>query len=213
MGITKGIIYLKNFLRLIIFKGVWRKSNSHNYTTVNNIFPLELVSVGEKTYGELNIFNYLHLDEKVHIGNYVSIAKSVSFILGGNHQSGTLTCYPLFSKFLKFNSLYDATTKGAIIVEDEVWIGYNVIILSGVRIGKGSIIAAGAVVTNDIPSYAVAAGNPARVIKYRFSEDEISEIKDIYIHKIPNQFIIDHIEDFYKPLNTNSDFFRKLKEF
>lgn len=59
------------------------------------------------------------------------------------------------------------TTKGPIIIEDEVWLGYGVIVLSGVRIGKGAVIGAGSVVTHDIPDGAVAVGVPARVIKMR----------------------------------------------
>ena len=66
-------------------------------------------------------------------------------------------------------------TKGPIIVRDDVWIGSHVLILSGVEIGQGAVIGAGSVVAKSIPPYAVAVGNPARVIKYRFSP-EIIEI-------------------------------------
>ena len=65
------------------------------------------------------------------------------------------------------------TTKGNVIIKNDVWIGMNSIILSGVTIGNGAVIAAGSVVTKDIPDYAVAAGNPARVIKYRFTQETI----------------------------------------
>lgn len=213
MIISKVFIHIRNLIRLVIFKLIWRKFNSHNYTTVKNVFPRELVSVGDKTYGELSVSYFLHPGEKLQIGNFVSIADSVSFILGGNHQINCLTTYPLFSKLVHVNPIYDARTKGTIIVEDEVWIGSNVIVLSGVRICKGAIIASGAVVTKDIPSYSIAAGNPAKVIKYRFAENEIEEIKGIYMNRIPQQFIIDNIEDFYKPLDVNSDFINKLKKF
>ena len=70
----------------------------------------------------------------------------------------------------------DTICKGSIIIGDEVWIGYGAMIFSGVNIGKGAIIAAGSVVNQDIPPYSVAAGVPAKVIKYRFSEEIIKEL-------------------------------------
>ena len=62
-----------------------------------------------------------------------------------------------------------------VIIEDGVWCGCNAVILKGVHIGKGGVVAAGSIVTKDVPPYAIVAGNPARVIKYRFTEDEIAE--------------------------------------
>jgi acetyltransferase-like isoleucine patch superfamily enzyme len=66
-----------------------------------------------------------------------------------------------------------------ITVEDDVWIGHGAIILSPARIGRGSIVAAGAVVTQDVPPYAIVGGNPARFLKWRFSEEEITEHEQI----------------------------------
>ena len=65
------------------------------------------------------------------------------------------------------------TTKGPIIIEDEAWLGYGVIVLSGVRIGKGAVIGAGAVVTKDVPAGSVAVGVPARVVRMRADSEEI----------------------------------------
>jgi acetyltransferase-like isoleucine patch superfamily enzyme len=66
------------------------------------------------------------------------------------------------------------TTKGRILVDDDAWLGYGVIVLSGVHIGKGAVIGAGAVVTNDVPDGAIAAGVPARVVKFRSQAAEIA---------------------------------------
>ena len=68
-------------------------------------------------------------------------------------------------RIIKYPS-FESISKGPIILEDDVWIGENCIILSGVKIGQGAVIAAGAIVTNDIPPYAIAGGVPAKVIKY-----------------------------------------------
>lgn len=71
-------------------------------------------------------------------------------------------------------------------IGDDVWVGYGAIILSGVTIGKGSIIAAGSVVTKDVEPYAIVAGNPARFIKYRLTETEISKHESLLTAKMIN---------------------------
>ena len=83
------------------------------------------------------------------------------------------------------------------MVEDEVWIGYGVTIMSGVKIGQGAIIAAGAVVTKDIPPYAIAGGVPAKVIKYRFSKDIVDELMKIDYSKLTKELIAEHIDEMY----------------
>jgi len=90
----------------------------------------------------------IHCAQKVEIGNYVLISWGVNIIENEMHALGGGEPVP-----------------NPIIIEDEVWIGCNVIILKGVRIGKGATIGAGSVVTHDIPSYTLAAGNPAKAIK------------------------------------------------
>jgi virginiamycin A acetyltransferase len=76
-------------------------------------------------------------------------------------------------------------TKGDIHIGSDVWIGYGSIILSGVTIGNGAVIGTGSVVTKDIPSYAVAAGNPARVIRSRFSPKVVQEMLDLKWWELP----------------------------
>ena len=90
------------------------------------------------------------------------------FLLGGGHDYECLTTYP-------FNESA-ALSKGQIIVEDDVWIGDNVWVLSGVTINKGAVVGTGSIVTHDVPPYAIVAGNPAKIIKYRFSRDIIEKL-------------------------------------
>ncbi len=73
----------------------------------------------------------------------------------------------------------EAKSKGSIIIEDDVWLGYGCMILSGVKISKGSVIGSGAVVAKDIPPYSIVVGNPGQVIKKRFSDDKITELLKI----------------------------------
>jgi len=153
------------FLRLQLFKIIWRSKNKHNFTQVRIYFTINIVKVGNYTYGPLNVYYYGNINEELEIGSFCSIADNVKFILGGNHSYKSMLTYPL-RYFLKKKS--EATTKGKIVVGDDVWIGMSAIILSGIIIGKGAIIAAGAVVTKDVEPFSIVAGNPAKIIKYRF---------------------------------------------
>ncbi|MBL0356227.1 MAG: CatB-related O-acetyltransferase [Chitinophagaceae bacterium] len=193
--------FIVNTFRLINLRRGWAKRNKHNKTIPASIFPLQVVSVGKMSYGELNVKTFDTSKEKLVIGDFVSIAQKVVFILGGNHQVNTVTAFPLYSTLIGSSPERDATSKGPVIIEDEVWLGFGAIVLSGVTIGKGAIIAAGSVVVKDIPPYAIAGGNPAEVIKYRFSEDIINAMKGFSIDQFDMKSIADNIEDFYKPLD------------
>ena len=153
----------------------------------------------------VNIFNNNQIQNKISIGNFVSIAPKVNFFLCENHQTKTYTTFPLKSIFFGNTFFEDTICKGSIVIGDEVWIGYGAMIFSGVNIGKGAIIAAGSVVNQDIPPYSVAAGVPAKVIKYRFSEEIIKELFHLNLIDLPKNVIEENIELFYKKIDFTSD--------
>ena len=86
------------------------------------------------------------------------------------------------------------------MVDNDVWIGYGATILSGVHIGQGAVIAAGAVVTKDVPPYAIVGGVPAKVIKYRFEESTIKDLLMIDYTKLTKEMIEQHVNNLYEPL-------------
>lgn len=187
------------------FRKAWRRRNVHNSTIAADEFPMEVVTVGKGTYGELHIMSYVPETERLEIGNYVSIAPDVHFILGGNHATDTLFPYPVRSRVKGGHCREDARSRGKICVGDEAWIGYGALVLSGVTIGKGAVVAAGAVVTRAVPPYAIVAGNPARVVRMRLPEEVIARVQHIALKDIPESDWPSRMKALYTPLRTTAD--------
>lgn len=114
----------------------------------------------------------------IKIGSYCSIARGTA-IQEYNHNFKTITSY--FIQYRVFGKPYgtDIVSKGPIIIGNDVWIGTQSVILTGVTIGHGAVIAANSVVTRDVPAYAISGGTPAKVIGYRFSELIIERLLEI----------------------------------
>ena len=134
--------------------------------------------VGRHTYGEPVVIgaNEAHLS----IGNFTSIANEVTIFLGHEHRVDWISTFP----FPAFSQTFPGATeikghpmtKGDVEIGHDVWIGHGATIMSGVRIGHGAVIGARALVTKDIPEYAIAVGVPAKVTAYRFTPDQINSI-------------------------------------
>ena len=178
------------------FARKWRKKNAHNEILPMCIFPEDRVSAGKGSYGELNVISFGESAE-LKIGNFVSIAQNVTFILDAEHHLDHISTYPFRVKMLK-ECKYEAFSKGNIVVDDDVWRGYGAIIMSGVHIGQGAVIAAGAVVTKDVEPYAIVGGMPAKRIRYRFDEDIRDKLVQIDFNKIDEYYVKNHIQDLYR---------------
>ena len=162
---------------------------------IKNVVNNSNIIVGDYTYyygeDENDDFNnhvthhYDFIGDKLIIGKFCSIAKGVEFIMNGaNHRMNCISTYPFYIMGGDWGSALKPHTnelplKGDTIVGNDVWIGQNVTILPGVHIGDGAIIGANSVVSKDIPAYAIAAGNPCRVKKMRFSEHEIEILEQV----------------------------------
>jgi len=136
------------------------------------------------------------------IGHYTSIAENVNFFADGNHRFDHASSFPFYELLHIKNAPHNGWGKGAPTVGNDVWIGRDSKIMSGVHIGDGAVIAAGSIVTKDVEPYSVVGGNPAKFIKYRFSKDIISKFLEIKWWDLPNEFILNELapiqDDIYK---------------
>ncbi len=140
------------------------------------------MSYGKYTYGKPNIL-WGGGDAKLQVGNFCSTASNVNIYLGGNHRTDWVSTYPFGHIhqhiFNAFNGVGHPATKGDVIIGNDVWIGSNVTIMSGVTIGDGAVIANNSHVVKDIDPYSIVGGNPAKLIRNRFSDVQIAKLLEI----------------------------------
>lgn len=137
------------------------------------------IAIGAYTYGRPKV-RFPESGVLLRIGRYGSIADGVEILLGGNHRLDWATTYP----FPALHGLWPAAkgtsgsdaTRGDVIIGHDVWLGSQCMVMSGVTIGHGAVVAARAVVTRDVPPYAIVAGNPARLVRTRFDEATVASL-------------------------------------
>ena len=159
---------------------------------IRNVVKAPNISIGEYTYYddarnpidfEQNnvLFNYPEFDDRLIIGKFCAIAEGTVFVMGSaNHRISSATTYPfnVFGGAWRENTpdhMAQLPRKGDTIVGNDVWFGRECVVMPGVKIGDGAIIAAYSVVAKDVPPYTVFGGNPARLLKRRF-DDELTAL-------------------------------------
>lgn len=169
------------------------------------------VEIGEYTYYSDNkkspekfyeniTHHYEFLGDKLIIGKFCAIVEGVKFIMNGaNHRMDGITTYP----FNIFGSGWEKVTptveqlpfKGDTVIGNDVWIGEYVKIMPGVKIGDGAIIAANSTVVKDVEPYTIYGGNPAKLIKKRFSDEIIEMLLDIQWWNWKEEKLFNNLED------------------
>lgn len=162
------------------------------------------VSVGRHTYG-LSKRNFVqpHAAAPISVGAFCSIGPEVLIFGRADHPTQLASTYPFRTKLLHPEAgNADAVTKGPVRIGNDVWIGARAMILSGVTIGDGAIVAAGAVVARDVPAYGIVAGNPAKLIKHRFAPEAVSALLEIRWWDWPDEKIRAFEAEFYGPIEA-----------
>lgn len=182
------LYYRKTSVSLYFHNKSWRRLNRHNSTYLCGNYPFGMISVGNYTYGKIDI-NFFTNKEKLIIGNFCSIADGVKFVTGGNHFADRLLTFPV-------GSIYN-------IGKDD---GYT----KGPIIGRGAIVAAGAVVVKDVPPYAIVGGNPAKILKYRFPLEIRESLMKMDFSLLTKEYIEQNIDFFYSYISVESKWFTNL---
>lgn len=139
---------------------------------------------GAENFERNVLYHFPFIGDKLIIGKFCAIAKGVQFIMNGaNHSMAGFSTYP----FYIFGNGWEASQpqagdlpdKGDTVIGNDVWIGYQALIMPGIKIGNGAIISSRSVVTSDVPAYSIVGGNPARVIRQRFNDETISILEKL----------------------------------
>jgi virginiamycin A acetyltransferase len=166
-----------------------------------------LIEVGEFSYYddpddptafETRNVLYHYGPEKLVIGKFCALGEAVRFIMNGaNHRMDGPSTFPFpimgGSWAEHFDLIAGLPGRGDTVVDNDVWFGYHVTVMPGVHIGNGAIIASGSVVVDDVPDYGIVGGNPARLIRLRYSEQEIARLIALAWWDWPPQQITEHI--------------------
>lgn len=198
--------FLRKWLWRILGISYKQALQIHDYTFLKND---KYSFIGKHTYDN-GALVWRWTKAKLTIGKYCSIANNVRFIVDeGHHNSSGVTNYPLvnnlFKKELISNSLgtenrmlNNIEQKEGITIGNDVWIGMGAYIMPGIKVGNGVTIGANAVVTKDIPDYAIAVGSPAKVIKLKHSDAVIEKLNKIAWWHWDEEIIKKRIKDFYE---------------
>jgi acetyltransferase-like isoleucine patch superfamily enzyme len=193
---------IKKFLRIIKLLLWFLKENSKEKPTVPFLISSgnQIVTKGRESYHNGN-FLVKGKGGILEIGSFCAIGVDVKVILANHYYDYPAIEFDFYKKY--FGEYPYTIEKRKNIIENDVWIGDNVVILPEVRIGTGAIIGAGAIVTKDVPPYAIVGGNPARIIKYRFNEKSIKALLDSKWWEWDDNKIKENKDFFFSNLNKN----------
>jgi acetyltransferase-like isoleucine patch superfamily enzyme len=150
-------------------------------------------TIGDHTYGKPRVVSRGE-GTSLRIGKYCSISTHVIIFLGSEHRTDWISTYPFPFLWETARSIKGHPySKGDVVIGNDVYIGYNVTILSGVTVGDGAVVGACSVLTADVPPYAIVAGNPARLIRYRFNEETIQKLLKIRWWDWPEERVKENI--------------------
>lgn len=152
-----------------------------NQATMNRLKRAGRIQIGAHTYGVPILKDYVYDETKLIVGKYSALSETSIVMLGGEHAVDRVTTWPHRIVWRMEGAGQDGIPvhTGDTVIGNDVWLTQRTFVRSGVHIGDGAVIAAGAVVTKDVPPYAVVGGNPAKVLRYRFTEEQRAALLEI----------------------------------
>lgn len=175
---------------------------------LNNVIDESNIVIGDYTYYDdpegpeafrRNVlYHFPFIGDTLRIGKFCALARGVKFIMNGaNHQMNGISTYPFFIFGNGWESARpapgDLPYKGDTVVGNDVWIGYDALIMPGVTIGDGAIVAARSVVTADVPPYTIVGGNPAQPVRARFDAATAARLQALAWWDRPAEWITAHL--------------------
>ena len=191
---------------------IYPRSNDTQTVYLRNVITRPSIVVGDYTiynafqrdprdFERNNVLYHYPLNgDRLLIGRFCSIACGAKFLMNsGNHTLSSLSTYP----FPLFGEEWDTTMKpreawdnhGDIVIGNDVWIGFEALVMAGVHIGDGAIVASRAVVTKDVPPYTIVGGMPARCIRQRFAPEVVADLLALQWWNWPEEKIAAHLAD------------------
>lgn len=184
-----------------------------NVTLSSTFEGMNYIGENSEFDGRIGYASYIGHDSCIlgSVGRYCCIAACVK-VVNGFHPMNYISMHPAFfnrsnctglnyynDETVKETRYADGNNRYTIVVGNDVWIGFGATILAGIHIGDGAVVAAGSVVTKDVPDYSIVAGNPARILRYRFSDKQIKDLKHIRWWDKSIDWIKSNAEKFTKP--------------
>lgn len=144
------------------------------------------------------LYHFPFIGDRLVIGRFCAIARGAKFVMNGaNHKLSGLSTYPFQIFGNRWEKVMpapgDLPYKGDTVVGNDVWIGYDALVMPGVRIGNGAIVSARAVVVSDVPAYTIVGGNPAKPIRQRFDPDVVARLEAIAWWDWPIERVTEHL--------------------
>lgn len=179
--------------RRVPIPDVWRAELQSNLLLRPDAQQLQM---GEHSYDAPQLLSFRPHDQQVRIGKYCSISKSAQILTGGYHHADWVSTYPFRIREGLPGAFEDGQpySRGPVVIGNDVWVGYGALIMSGVTIGNGAVVAARALVVRDVPPYAIVGGNPATVLTQRFPEDQVEALLRLKWWDWPHEKVLENVD-------------------